>query len=124
MRWEQAVDPGERDRFVRLEKLTETRDSVSKAPLASWTKLADVWASKMERKDPTARERFVANQLSAAFETRWEIGYRADMDPELVDVAKDRRITYQGRTYGVIFGRQIGRRDAIELFTLAAGKVA
>lgn len=122
MSWDTGADPGTRDRVVTLQQLTASKDATTHAPKETWTTLAaPIW---MAKSDARGQERFIAHQVSAAVETVWEMGYRVDMDPELVDVAKERRIVYQGRTYGVIGGRQIGRRDGIELFTLAAGVVA
>jgi hypothetical protein len=125
MTWETGSDAGARDRAVRLEQMTESRDTTTKAVVETWTTLvAVVWMARRDRADQSAQERVVANQTSAAFDTRWEMNYRADMDPDSVDVAKARRLVYRGRTYGIVFGRQIGTKAGIELFTLAAGKVA
>lgn len=122
MSWETASDPGQRDRSVRIEQMTESRDSATKAVTETWSTLASVvWMSK---RDPTGRERFAAEQTSAAFDGLWEMPYREDMDPETVDVSKVRRLVYLGRTYGIVFARQIGMKAGIELMTLAAGKVA
>jgi len=107
------LDPGERDRLIILQTVTEGVDTEG-APMETSTTLAVVWASKA---GISGQERWVRDQLSAGYDTRWQIGYRADMDPELVDVAKVRQIEYQGRTYDIVAATQLGRRDSIELLT-------
>lgn len=108
-------DPGERDRSVTLREKATAAGS-SGFPSETPTTLATVWARKDDLK---GSERFGDGQLSAPFTTRWEIGYRADMDPELVDVPKTRDLVYQGRHYDITDASLIGRRDGIELMTLA-----
>jgi hypothetical protein len=78
----------------------------------------------MRKLDTKASERFVAGQLSGEATTQWEMGYRADMDPELVDVTKKRRLVYQGRIYDITSASQIGRREGMELLTIDGGQLA
>lgn len=109
-------DPGERDRAVTIQALTDT-ESDSFTPIEDAATLATpVW---MRCDELRGNERYSAGQLSAPYDTRWEMGYRADMDPELVKVAKTRRLLYQGRIYDIVAASLIGRRDGIELMTLA-----
>ena len=110
-----AIDPGERDRFVTIQRVTDGVDSEG-APKETWATLTPAWAAKM---DADGRERFMASQLSASYDTRWQLSYRADMDPELVDVAKVRRLVYQGRVYDIVAASLLGLREGIELYTLA-----
>lgn len=110
------MDPGERDKKVTIEQTTESAGS-SSFPVDTWTTLAaDVW---MSRHDMKGSERFGAGQLSAAGDTRWEMGYRADMDPDLVDVPKVRRLNHQGRIYDIVAASMIGRKAGVEVLTLA-----
>lgn len=109
------MEPGERDVSVAIEQLTESTGT-SRFPVEAWTPLATVWMRRLGLK---AQERFVANQLSAAAETQWEMGYVAAMDPDLVDVPKTRRLVYQGRTHDIVAAEVIGRREGIELLTRA-----
>lgn len=109
---------GERDRLVQIEQ-RPTTDAVdaSYTPVdGPWTELGKLWARKVEL---GGNERFTAMQLSAKYDTRWQIGYRADMDPELIDVAKVRRLVYKSRTYDIVSATMLGRRDGIELQTLS-----
>lgn len=109
------VDAGERDRQVTLQQLTESLDA-SRFPVETWTTLAAVFARKV---DLTGRERFVADQLSAPYDTTWNITYRTDMDPEVIDVSKQRRLVYQGRSYDIVNAQMVGRYESIDLLTLA-----
>lgn len=110
---------GQRDRSVTIEMVTDGVGT-SRYPTEAWTTLT---TARMSKKDVRQMERFAAMQLSAPIDTQWEMEYREDMDPELVDVAKSRRLVYQGRIFDIVGAAQIGRRQGIALTTLAAGKV-
>lgn len=116
------MDSGERDRYVLIQQrsATDAGDS-SGFPVETWTTLARVWMSKQELK---GAERYMAQQLSGSIVTRWEMPYLASMDPELLDIVKLRRLVYQGRVFDITSADQIGRREGIELMTLAASRVA
>lgn len=109
---------GLRDRRVTIEQLT-TESTGGGFPTEDWSTLAEEWMSK---RDLSADERFVAHQVSAFADTQWQMAYRADMDPDLIDVPKKRRLVYQGRTYDVVAGSNIGRERGIDLLTLAAAR--
>src|SRR5678816_2145210 len=113
---------GRRTRLVSIQKLTQGKGA-SGFPVESWTTETpiSVLASK---DDAGGRERFVANQLSSPFDTIWQIPYLADMDPELVNVPKTRRLVYQSRVYDIVSAEMIGLRRAIQLETLAGGNLA
>lgn len=114
------LESGRRDRLVTIQQLTET-DSDSGMPVETWTDLVSSMPASKE--DVSGRERFVSSQESARFDTRWVINYRADMDPELVDVPKVRRIVYSGRAHDITSATHLGRKDGIELMTLAAARL-
>ena len=109
------MEPGERDRKVTIQAVTSSVGA-SGRPIETVTTLASVW---MRRLDLSMTEAWKTSQLSAAATTQWEMGYREDMDPELVDVPRTRRLLYQGRAYDITGASQIGRREGIELLTLA-----
>lgn len=109
------MEAGARDRYVTIQQVTDGVDA-SDFPEESWSTLCQMWASK---EDIGGRERFSANQTTAPFDTRWQVNYRADIDPELVSVSKVRRVLYQGRVHDIVRGSQIGRREGVELLTLA-----
>lgn len=110
------MEAGERDRQVTVEQLAQTREPGTGAPMENWTALATVYAGRF---DDRGTEQFTTGQLSAVAITRWEIGYRADCDPELIDVTKVRRLNYQGRLFDILASSLIGRREGIE-FTARA----
>lgn len=109
------LESGERDRLVTLQQLTESTGT-SGFPVESWTTLTTWYASKS---DVGGREKFGGGQQSAPYTTRWEGNYRADIDPDRVDVPKTRRLVYQGRTYDIVDASMIGRNEGVELLTLA-----
>lgn len=109
------MEPGERDRRVVIQQMTDS-SATSGFPVEAPTTLATVW---MRMLDVSGLERYTAQQLSGYSVTQWEMGYRSDMDPELVNVVKTRQLLYQGRTYDITAASMIGRREGIELITLA-----
>lgn len=109
------MEPGERDKAVTIQQLTET--IVKGFAKESWTTLATpVWMRKMGLR---ASERFEAEQVAGKADTQWEMGYREDMDPDLVNVVKVRRLLYAGRVYEITGADMIGRREGIELITVS-----
>ena len=112
--------PGQRDKEVTIEQAAGASGSGG-FPTSTWTTLSTVWASKI---DLRGSERFQADQLSSRYDTRWEVPYQADMDPDLVDVPTTRRLIYQGRTHDIVSAFVIGRNEGIELTTVAATKVS
>lgn len=109
---------GGRDRLVTIQQ-RPTTDAVdaSYTPVdGPWTELGKVWARKMEL---GGTERFHAQQLSAKYDTRWQIGYRSDMDPETIDVAKVRRLRYKTWVFDIVSATMMGRREGIQMETLS-----
>lgn len=112
---------GRRDRLVTVQQLTEARAG-SGFPGESWTELCEVWANKVDATTAErSRERFVNDQESAAYETTWTLPYRADLDPELVDVPKTRRLVVRGRVHDIIRAVEVDRRAGVEVLTRAGG---
>lgn len=113
------MEPGERDKAVTIQRSVDATPA-SHVPKETWATLATmVWMRKMDAK---SSERFLAGQVAAGFDTQWEMPYRTDMDPELVDVPKTRRLVYQGRVYLIVGADIIGRREGIEILTRASSK--
>lgn len=108
---------GKRDRFVTVQALTESIGA-SRRPVESWDTLVQVWAAKM---DIGGRERFVADQVSAPYDTKWALPYSADWDPDRVDVRKLRRLVVDGRVHDIVAAQEIGRKQGVEVMTLAGG---
>jgi head-tail adaptor len=110
------MEPGERNKAVTIQQLTEST-ATSGFPKESWSTL--VTPVYMRKLDTRGDERFKADQIAASYQTQWEMGYRTDMDPELVDVAKKRRLVFQSRVHQIVMGSVIGQREGIELLTIA-----
>lgn len=111
-----ALNVGELTREVVIQQLTDSVGN-TRFPVETWTTLHA--AASMSREEVKGAERYGADQLSAQATTRWTMRYVADMDPELVDVPKTRRLLYAGRVYDITSATHLGRKDGIELMTLA-----
>jgi head-tail adaptor len=107
---------GQRDRYVTIEYLASSEPGATRFPVETWETLGTEW---MRRSEARANEREAANQEVASTETVWEMAYRADMDPDLVNVPVGRRLQFQGRTYDITAASTIGASRGIELLTIA-----
>lgn len=114
-----AIGAGQRWQRVTILSIA-TGAGTTGFPTQTPTTLASVW---MARQDVRADERFGANQESAYYETTWHMEYRDDMDPELVDVPKSRKLQFRGRVFDIRAASLIDRRRAIELTTLVSSTV-
>lgn len=114
-----TVNLGELVHDVTIQQLTDGVDGAG-APQESWSTLMTAW---MARRTETSGEAFAGDQLSAAIRTQWTMRYAADMDPDLVDVPKARRLVYQGRAYDILAADVMDRQSGIVLRTLAASRV-
>lgn len=120
MRSHEPMEPGDRDRAVMIQHAEESTGT-SGFPREGWTVLANpVWMSKA---DVRGDERWKQAQVAAKIDSVWEMSYRADMDPELMDVPKLRRLVYRNRVYQIVAATMIGRREGIELATIVSTKV-
>lgn len=111
-----GLSAGDLDRDVTIEQLTEAAGT-SGFPVDTWTTLDVV---PMSKDDQRGSERFRIAQVSASYDTKWAMQFRDDMDPDLVDVPKKRRLSYRGRKHDITAAVEIGRRDGIMLMTLAS----
>ena len=111
------MEAGDRNWMITIQQrpVADVADD-SGAPIEAWTTLVEMPAAKH---DVRGMERFSAEQLSASYDTRWVINYRADMDPELVHVEKLRRVKHRSRVYDIVHAEMLGLRQGIELQTLA-----
>lgn len=117
-------DAGKRDRQITIQQRssTDTVDSSgTPTEIDQWTTLRTVWAEKIEI---GGREKFAAAQLSAPYDTRWRLPYRPDMDPELLNVPKLRRVKHKANIHDIVEARLIDRRHGVELLTLSGGTQA
>lgn len=110
------IAAGQRTRLVTIQQLTES-EGTSGFPVETWTTLRTEY---MSRQDLRANEHFATNQTSAFAETQWHGVYSADMDPELVDVAKVRRFSVEGRIYDILSGSRLEPfKSGLEYTTIA-----
>lgn len=119
---DRSATAGARDRVIAIQERPPgiTKDTTGTPIDGPWdTYLDGVWA---ERQDLEGRERFQADQLATPYDTRWRIPYHASMDPEIVNVPKLRRIVFRGRVHDIVFAKQLGRAEGIEILTVATTK--
>jgi head-tail adaptor len=105
---------GARDKWVTIQALTEGESDSGFPTEDEWADLATV---AMAREDLEAVERARTEQDLALTTTSWQMAYRADMDPERIDVPKLRRLAYLGRHYDILAATPVGRHRVLELLT-------
>lgn len=108
---------GERNKLITIQQLTESAGA-SGFPVETWSTLATAIAS---RRPLGGRERVTADQVSAPFDTQWQIPYRPDMDPDLLNVTKVRRLVIEGRVHDIVSASPVGQKRGIELMTVSGG---
>lgn len=92
-----VASAGDRDKLVTIEQLTEGAEE-SSFPSEDWATLGTAW---MEKVDVSGTEEFRASQLSAPYNTRFLMDYQSNMDPDLLNVPKTRRLVYRSRQYDI-----------------------
>jgi head-tail adaptor len=115
-----GLNVGELIHEVTIQQSTDEVGS-SQYPVEGWKTLCPAW---MSREILRGSESMQAGQPSASLVTRWVFRYLEDMDPDLVDVPKDRRLLYQGRSYEIVDAGVTGRRESLWVTTIAHSKVA
>lgn len=114
------VEAGRRDKLVTIQRATDSTSTTGFA-VEGWAALGlPVW---MAREDVEGDERFATDMLRAQTHTNWVMPYQANMDPELLDVPKTRRLVYQGRVYDIVSAITLERHRGIKLKTLAGSKI-
>lgn len=117
-----AVDAGERDRRVLIQQRSATDSATSSGqPAETWSTLDTVW---MRKRDLRQLERFSAGQATAPVDTEWVMEYRDDMDPELIDVVKVRRLVFSGFAYDIVSAVHLGMQEGIAILTLGRTAIA
>lgn len=114
---------GRRDRLITIEQIsaTDVAEASSGEPVETWTTLVENLPAS--RLDLSGDERVQATQTSARFDAEWGINWRADMDPDLYDLPKVRRVVLGDRVHDIVSGVEVGRRAGLILRTLASSKV-
>jgi hypothetical protein len=109
----------ERDRAITIEQMTATTGSTG-FPVDVWSDLTTAQRPYFAKKqDSEGMEKFEDGHLSAPLRTTWVGSYRADMDPELVDVPKLRRFRYKSRRYDIVSATMIGLKQTIRYITIS-----
>lgn len=83
-------------------------------PVSEWVPMADVF---MAREDLAGKEEDRPGQRFTYGSTRWEMPYRPDMDPDIVNVPAERRLVYHGVVFDIEAATAVGRQRTIALFT-------
>ncbi len=111
---------GAREALVTIEGLTESVGD-SGYPIESFAPLGPaVWMERISGTSLRAGDEiFTANQFVPKVVTTWVMPYRPDMDPDAVNVLKERRLVFLGRTHDIVEATLIGHgnRDQIRLIT-------
>lgn len=116
----QLVPTGKMNRRVTLRSLADGFDE-ERQPIKVPSVLASgvsVYREDMDSRDRSTED-FKAGQYTARLETQFVMPYRADMDPEAVDVAATRDVLDGSRAYDILFGKQLGLRRQILLVARA-----
>jgi head-tail adaptor len=97
------IPSGKRDKFVTIQQRTEAVDD-SGFPYPTWSTLATAY---MHRRDSSGREKFAADQIAAVGDRVWSMLYQEDMDPDKYDIAKTRRLVYQGWAFDIVHAETV-----------------
>lgn len=97
-------DAGARAWVVTIEGAVDGTDAAG-FPIRVWTPIVVIPA---KRSQSSAAEVYAATGEVARIVVVWETNYRADCDPDRLDVAKDRRVVYRGRIHDVISADVVG----------------
>lgn len=116
------LEPGARDRIVTIQQRSATDEvGTTGVPIETWTTL--VAQMPAERTDLAGRELYRTGQLLGVVDTQWRTNYRRDLDPELMDVPKVRRILHNGRIYDIVAAEVIDERRGLQFMTMASTRI-
>jgi head-tail adaptor len=119
-----VISVGQRDKLVTIQSLTDSVDATG-APVQVWATFGSAW---MQRRVPIGRrsgdERFTADQLTAPEHAQWEMVKQSNMDPEVVDVTKLRRLLYRGWTYDIVAAEILQREEGESIVLTTLGRRA
>lgn len=107
------MQAGKLDRRITLQRATITRDEYN-AEVSTWADLVTVWASYEPIRDG---ERFRAGERASELSARFQIRYSSQVS----GVTSEDRLQFDGRTYEIEHVKEIGRREGLELTTVARG---
>lgn len=120
-----SINVGDLVHRVLIQQREDVPVDDSGAPTdGGWTKLQYAQMSRAERRSDRVGEHFTGGQLSAQIVTQWTMRYLCEMDPDLHDVHKDRRLVYHGRAYDIVGVEVMDRKVGLVIRTIASSKVA
>ena len=102
------MQAGKLDRRITIQSQSASQDGAGEA-VATWAVVDTVWAQVI---GTSGSEPFQGEQFNAQRKVTFVIRYRTDID-------ETNRIVYGGETYGVTATFEIGRRELLEVQTLA-----
>lgn len=110
---------GQRDKLITIERLKSEPTSGSNFPVETFGQPMQFWAS---REFVSLSEGMNVGQLSTAVIQRWQIPYSSEMDPDLVNVPKERRIVYQSRIYDIQSAEMLDSSEGMEIILTTLGQ--
>lgn len=105
------IRAGELDRRITIQRALITRDAFN-AEVETWTDLCTVWAKYEPVRDG---EKFRAGERAADLSARFTIRHSS----QVADINGRDRLIFENRTHQIINHKEIGRREGIELTTVA-----
>lgn len=100
------------DRSIIIQRATDARDSFNNPVAVSWNDLIRVRASK---KDISDGERIAAQEVGADITMRFQVRWSRT----IATVTPKDRILFEGKTYGILGVKELGRRVGREITATA-----
>ena len=105
--------------MVLIEAL-EPDDTGGSFPVETWRPQGYEY---MARNAERSRERFQNDQLISTGRNVWNVRYRRDLDPDLVDVKKMRRLHWKGKIHDIVDADFRDWEHGIDLETISSGAI-
>ena len=100
---------GQYDRKIIIEQLTVSQDADYASEVRTYSTFLSTWAKVIKE---AGREIFAARQLNAEIDTIFQIRWTENMKSTM-------RISYNNEYYYIYFFREVGRKEAINIYTKA-----
>lgn len=109
-----VVASGQRTLSVTIQHATQSKGA-SGMPIETFTDTRPpVWMKREAAQTfDRSAEDFRGSQISARSYHRWTMPYIPSMDPDLVDVAKTRRLKVEGRFYDIVEAQRSGNSQIV-----------
>lgn len=106
------MQAGQLDRRVQFLRAALVDDGYQTAPGPYTAHGAPVWAAKVEVSDA---ERFRAGTVEPVITTRFQVRWSAFT----AGIERSDRLTCEGREYAIVGIKELGRREGLEISTVA-----